>query len=408
MPIAKWSDVNRFPRKGMIRLGVKGKSASGAEYPMKTDYFVCPPEVQAVYGPKPTHLDIVIPIEGDIDDVFPQWYKLYGASGLKGRSDGIHKWMRPESSDMEWIKSPTTEAELKEMGFKESATLTFILPKVTLSGSYQIVTSSFQSIVNINAIIRMIRGWIGRISGIPLHLYLEPQHTSFTEKGQLKKTTSYTLKIEFHPEEIKTYLANKAAAYSIEGPKLAIPQGQMTEEPEEAPEDTAAEFHDNEEAPIDTENPMANFESFNEAIDPGSDPGQPEQKAMAFNQGDTASSVAHAQVATIEAKPAPTSVNKIMDPSACPNKADHPLLTEICNTCTYNPTYANARKPAGFRPTYGLHAGEYKKRIEAATKLDELETINNQLNADPTTMTAFEKAMLKGLINKQSEKLTQS
>ena len=48
------SDKRRLPRLGKIRLGVKAISQkSGKEYPKETDYFVCPPEVQAVYGEKP-------------------------------------------------------------------------------------------------------------------------------------------------------------------------------------------------------------------------------------------------------------------------------------------------------------------------------------------------------------------
>ena len=39
-----------LPRIGKIRLGIKKKHSNGREYPAATDYFVCPPEVQAVYG----------------------------------------------------------------------------------------------------------------------------------------------------------------------------------------------------------------------------------------------------------------------------------------------------------------------------------------------------------------------
>lgn len=408
MPIAKWSDINRFPRKGMIRLGIKVKKENGTEYPTKTDYFVCPPEVQAIYGEKPVHLDIVIPIEGDIDDVFPQWYKLYGRSGLKGKSDGIHKWTRPANPDDEWVKSPTNEQELKQLGYKESATLTFILPKVTLSGSYQIVTGSFQSIVNINAMIRMIRGWIGRISGIPLHLHLEPQNVSFQEGEVLKKTTIYSLKLEFNPEEIKNYIAGKAAAYQIEGPKLAMPAGQMTEEPTEEPSDTPAAAPDAEEPPmdIDHDNPMANFESFNEAIDPGSDPGitTPEQAAISFgdvqDQGDTASSVGHATAAAAEVIATAPSAGRIMDPTKCPNKADHTLLAEQCSQCTYNPGYARARVG---NIGVGLAAKELGEKIKASKDEAELDTHFQSISQHK--FTKFEEAMLKGMVNKKSEEL---
>jgi hypothetical protein len=49
------SDKRRLPRLGKIRLGIKCKSVStGNEYPKEVEYFVCPPEVQKVYGEKPT------------------------------------------------------------------------------------------------------------------------------------------------------------------------------------------------------------------------------------------------------------------------------------------------------------------------------------------------------------------
>ena len=51
------SDRFRLPRMGKIRLGIKKKSEkSGKEYPSAVDYFVCPPEVIAVYGDNPRDL----------------------------------------------------------------------------------------------------------------------------------------------------------------------------------------------------------------------------------------------------------------------------------------------------------------------------------------------------------------
>ena len=50
-----------LPRIGKIRLGIKKKHSNGREYPAATDYFVCPPEVQAIYGAEPKELTIVLP-----------------------------------------------------------------------------------------------------------------------------------------------------------------------------------------------------------------------------------------------------------------------------------------------------------------------------------------------------------
>src|SRR5512136_631184 len=83
------SDRRRLPRLDKIRLGVKLKSKrTGKEYPCETPYFVCPSEVQKVYGEKPTELDIMLPIN-DPEAVFPQRYIWYGsAKGAKCMGDG--------------------------------------------------------------------------------------------------------------------------------------------------------------------------------------------------------------------------------------------------------------------------------------------------------------------------------
>ena len=79
MPIEGLSDRRRLPRLGIIRLGLKAKNAKGVEYPKEMDYFVCPPEVQKVYGEKPKELDVMIPCE-NIESCFPQYYKMYGST----------------------------------------------------------------------------------------------------------------------------------------------------------------------------------------------------------------------------------------------------------------------------------------------------------------------------------------
>jgi len=86
------SDKRRLPRLGIIRLGIKKKSAKGVEYPAEVDYFVVPPEVQKLYGEKPKELDVMIPLN-EIEAVFPCAYKHYGSSkGLKCSGDGEKAW----------------------------------------------------------------------------------------------------------------------------------------------------------------------------------------------------------------------------------------------------------------------------------------------------------------------------
>jgi Recombination directionality factor-like len=77
----------RLPRLGKIRLGIKIKSGA-VEYPRETNYFVCPPEIQAVYGGEPKILPVMIPVE-DEGLFLRQYYALYGSNQrLKCHGDG--------------------------------------------------------------------------------------------------------------------------------------------------------------------------------------------------------------------------------------------------------------------------------------------------------------------------------
>ncbi|MDP2954555.1 MAG: hypothetical protein Q8O76_14730, partial [Chloroflexota bacterium] len=88
MPIKGISEQRQYPRLGKIRLGIKITGDKG-EYPRPTDYLVCPPEVQAAYGEKPTELPIMFPVE-DVALFAAQWYKCYSRTrGLICKGDGI-------------------------------------------------------------------------------------------------------------------------------------------------------------------------------------------------------------------------------------------------------------------------------------------------------------------------------
>ncbi|MEM3486415.1 MAG: hypothetical protein QXI12_12435, partial [Candidatus Methanomethyliaceae archaeon] len=73
MAIKGWSERRRVPRLGTIGIGYKDEDGR----PKWVDYFVVPPEVQAVYGEKPKELDIMIPSE-DPEIYFPEYLKRYG------------------------------------------------------------------------------------------------------------------------------------------------------------------------------------------------------------------------------------------------------------------------------------------------------------------------------------------
>lgn len=165
----------------------------------------------------------------DSEDVFPQYYKLYGSSaGLKAFSDGVTLHTKGEKPG-EWIDSiaPKKE-ELESQGFKAMGTLSFVLPKVSYAGIYQITTRSFHSIVKLNSSIDYIRRLFGRIDGIPLQLELEPQDAHIKVGGKPAKKTVYTMKLTFDMQQINDFLHKKQQAMAqIQGPN-SIPA--LTEE----------------------------------------------------------------------------------------------------------------------------------------------------------------------------------
>jgi hypothetical protein len=184
------SDRRRLPRLGSIRLGIKKKATSGKEYPAETHYFVCPPEVQAVFGEKPTELEVMFPLD-NIEEVFPQAYKYYGSSkGLKCQGDGELAYCA-ENGEMIQRECP---CELYDTGkCKQSGTLMVIIPKVSVGGVYQIRTSSYNSIVDVNSGLDYVRALVGRFCMIPLKLRRVVTETHHDEKKQ----NHYTLQVIF-------------------------------------------------------------------------------------------------------------------------------------------------------------------------------------------------------------------
>lgn len=211
MSIIGLSEKLRLPRKGKIRLGEKKLSKKGKEYPSTLDYFAVPEEVTEVYGEKPRKLDIMFPME-DRDDFFPQWYKRYGHSkGLICKGDGKTATELPQGTglvkdgkpvdekgdpvDLNDLQMKEIDCEGKECSYyqerecKQVGNLQIILPKVKGLGIYQIDTSSYNSIVNINSGIKLIRGMlervgINRISWIPLCLEVKMQEAHPVVKGK--------------------------------------------------------------------------------------------------------------------------------------------------------------------------------------------------------------------------------
>lgn len=233
-PIKGLSEVHRLPRLGKIHLGIKKKSKrSGVEYPSATDYFVCPPEVQKVYGEKPKRLDVIIPLE-DTEIWASQYYRQYSRSrGLVCKGDGItcRRMVDTTSGDVanRDTKTVTWKEGMECKGHEcpdyqrkvcqEVMNLQVLLPKVPGLGVWQIDTGSINSIRNINDCATMIRAVCEHVSWIPLALTLEPTEVVNPDDG--KKKTVYCLHLH-HEKGLSELLdvANKPRATLLIAPPV--------------------------------------------------------------------------------------------------------------------------------------------------------------------------------------------
>ena len=208
-PIVGLTDRNRLDRLGKIRLGIKVTNAAGVEYPKAVDYFVVPPEVQAVYGEKPTALDVLMP-GNDIDKVTSVFYRAYSQTrGNVCKGDG--EWAsrtidssskttledgtefgtiaRRDAKTVERIKMrcPGKEcADYQAGDCREMMSFQFIIPTVQGLGVYQLDSNSINSILNVTGTLSMLETGLGHVAMVPLMLELKPQEITSPEDGRRK------------------------------------------------------------------------------------------------------------------------------------------------------------------------------------------------------------------------------
>jgi len=222
--IAGW-DRLRLPRLGVIALGVKDERG----VPHAVDYFVCPPEVQEVYGPQPRALDVMFPSE-DLAVIFPCSYQRWTDQfGLVCRGDGrmanlssiyavrfgeeygiaydpeqdrfidartgevLPLGMGASGKSFVRISCPGRQCGFVEKGkCRPVGRLSFLLPKVPgVLGVYQITTSSVNSYLNIVGGLATLRNLLGRVSFVPVRLRVRVEEAhpvvgSGQEKRQVK------------------------------------------------------------------------------------------------------------------------------------------------------------------------------------------------------------------------------
>lgn len=198
---SSFSQNRRIPRLGRIRLGLKvqkrRQDGSTVEYPTEVSHFVCPPEVQSVYGPNPTELDIMLPSDNE-EAVFPQSLAWFGRSkGLRCKGDGeTAERLNEQTGQWEPRQCPCEHYRTKDNPkgeCTEQGILMFILPKVSMGGTYQLRTGSYNSVVDVNSGLDYVRALIGRISMVPLKLRRVARETHADGKRQVHYTLSLTL-----------------------------------------------------------------------------------------------------------------------------------------------------------------------------------------------------------------------
>lgn len=221
-PIFGLSERNRMPRLGKIHLGVKVPNKSGqGEHPEAVDYFVLPPDLQAVYGEKPTSLEIVFPVDDD-EIIASQWRRAYSATrGLVCKGNGQTarrlvnvKLRKPDpegvltgpiadhtAQAVEWcqgILCPGDECPYTvSKACKPVMNLQFMLPRALGLGIWQLDTGSVFSILNVNSGLRLVRALVEHMGGtasvamVPLRLDLIEQEVA----PDGKKKTIHVLQI---------------------------------------------------------------------------------------------------------------------------------------------------------------------------------------------------------------------
>jgi len=130
--------------------------------------------------------------------VFPQSLAWFGRSkGLRCKGDGeTAERLNEQTGQWEPRQCPCEHYRTKENPrgeCTEQGILMFILPKVSMGGTYQLRTGSYNSVVDVNSGLDYVRALIGRISMVPLKLRRVARETHADGKRQVHYTLSLTL-----------------------------------------------------------------------------------------------------------------------------------------------------------------------------------------------------------------------
>lgn len=228
MVINGLSNKRRLPRIGKVRIGEKAVSEkSGKEYPRAIDHFIFDAEdeqmnkvAEEVCGKDSKVINITFPFDDmdPFDNVFPQYYMCYkGSRGCVCKGDGIKAVEVREDGTLNDEKvCPCAKIDSKEC--RAVASLQFSIHNFPALGVWQLDTGSKNSIININSALALTRQVVGRISGVPFRLSIEPQ--SATVDGKKKNVFVLHLRaVGVTGNEKKELVAEPVAAQLVEDTK---------------------------------------------------------------------------------------------------------------------------------------------------------------------------------------------
>ena len=259
MPIKGITDIIRYQRAGKIRLGTRiktGKTCRCVEIgvaksdcriclgtgiihrPKEEDYFVLKdsPELIEFYPGEPKLLHVKLPLSYKLEQIFSQDLKRYGMDKLLCKGNGT------KANCVDFEKGELVEIEcpcnfLEEGKCAASAILNVRISELESSMRvYQIVTGSFNSIVNLNNAIREIiwRCYANKIniSSLFLQLTREKTKTQRLTGAQVARGIHYPMFLDLDKRMYKSWddVIKKAEPLPMTAPKIQLPAPDISEE----------------------------------------------------------------------------------------------------------------------------------------------------------------------------------
>jgi hypothetical protein len=251
-----------MPRIGKLRLGIKDVARSGNEFPKEIDYFRCDPDPHinpeerkkilekfaAVYGDRPTVLSNVFFPNDDKSFVIPHpiewWAQGKNGAKLMCQGDGVEATrLNIETGDWQ-TRHCNQVAECAEWNAGKcglKARLRIFIPNVTVSGYWQVDTSSQYGVGNILDVVNHMMTMFGQLTSIPLVLSREPEPITF----EGKTTTHYILHLrapnldlqEFRTLVSRNQLSLPPADIDLEEPDVDVPEEIVADSVQEEPAD---------------------------------------------------------------------------------------------------------------------------------------------------------------------------